>query len=68
MWVLPIPPKSTPICATPTLMTSSTPSSTWTVMSSPCCMRLSRDNEVKPALENMVVAAKKLRAELASAK
>ncbi|GJX46358.1 tubulin beta-1 chain, partial [Tanacetum coccineum] len=36
MWALPTPPRSTPICATPTSMTSSTQSSTWTVMSLPC--------------------------------
>ena len=33
-----------------------------------CGLKTRKYNEVKPALENMVVAAKKLRAELASAK
>ncbi|GJW16788.1 isopentenyl diphosphate delta-isomerase I [Tanacetum coccineum] len=42
MWALPTPPRSTPICATPTSMTSSTPSSTWTVMSSPCSFNIVR--------------------------
>ncbi|GKE52570.1 5-methyltetrahydropteroyltriglutamate--homocysteine methyltransferase, partial [Tanacetum coccineum] len=32
-----------------------------------CGLKTRKYNEVKPALENMVVAAKKLRAELASA-